>query len=176
MRRPLIALACAGLLAGLSLFPVLAAPGGVARNQVTTNTYTMALGYGHTYNVVISPCDSGTVSASGWQWGADGNPLVHNPDETITATLSADGTMLTFDPAVYVGGWGGSAYSWSGTFPVDGGTFTVTANGIVYPGVVITLTSTSQTTWSNHGDYVSFMGGGDDAAHSCIGMPIVAES
>jgi hypothetical protein len=153
-----------------------AAPGGVARNQVTTNTYTMALGYGHTYNVVISPCDSGTVSASGWQWGAGGVPAVHNPDETITATLSADGTMLTFDPAVYVGGWGGSAYSWSGTFPVAGGTFTVTdSTGATYPGTVITRTLTSETTWTNHGDYVSFMGGGDDAAHSCIGMPIVAQ-
>jgi hypothetical protein len=25
--------------------------------------------------------------------------------------------------------------------------------------------------FKNHGDYVSSQGGGDDAAHSCIGMP-----
>ena len=26
--------------------------------------------------------------------------------------------------------------------------------------------------YKNHGQYVKAMGGGDDAAHSCIGMPI----
>jgi hypothetical protein len=28
------------------------------------------------------------------------------------------------------------------------------------------------THYKNHGEYVSTMGGGDDAAHSCIGMPM----
>ena len=28
--------------------------------------------------------------------------------------------------------------------------------------------------YKNHGQYVKAMGGGDDAAHSCIGMPIKA--
>ena len=28
------------------------------------------------------------------------------------------------------------------------------------------------TNFKNHGDYVSSQGGGSDAAHSCIGMPI----
>jgi hypothetical protein len=84
--------------------------------------------------------------------------------------------MLTFNPAVYVGGWGGAPYYWWGTFPVAGGTFTVyDSNGGVYPGVVITRTSTSVTTWANHGDYVTSTGGSADAAHSCIGMPIVAQ-
>jgi len=173
-RRMLIALTSVGLLVGVAAAPAIAgAPGGVARYQITTNTYSMAIGYGHTYTVVINPCDGGAVTATGWQWGADGNPLVHNPDETITATLSSDGTMLTFNPAVYVGGWGGSPYSWWGTFPVGGGTFTAYDSlGNVYPGVVITLTSTTPTTYKNHGDYVSSMGGGADAAHSCIGMPM----
>jgi hypothetical protein len=49
------------------------------------------------------------------------------------------------------------------------------SNGGVYPGVVITRTSTSVTTWANHGDYVTSTGGSADAAHSCIGMPIVAQ-
>lgn len=175
MKRLFVALTAASLLVAFSAVATTAAPGGVARNQVTTNTYTMAIGYGHTYNVVITPCDL-TVSASGWQWGPGGDPAVHSPNETITATLSADGTMLTFNPAVYVGGWGGSAYSWSGTFPVAGGTFTVTdSSGGVYSGVVITRTSSTVSTWANHGDYVSAQGGGDDAARSCIGMPIVAQ-
>ena len=175
MKRLLTALVAASLMIVMAVGTTVAAPGGVARNQVTTNTYTMAIGYGHTYNVVISPCDGGTVAASGWQWGADGNPSTHNPDETITATLSADGTMLTFNPAVYVGGWGGSPYSWYGTFPVAGGTFTIhDSAGGVYYNVPITRTTTSVTTWTNHGDYVSSMGGGADAAHSCIGTPIVS--
>ena len=178
MRRLLAPLAAAVLLVAMAVAPISAAPGGVARNQVTTNTYTLAAGYGHTYNVVINPCDGGTVSASGWQWGPGGVPTVHYPNETITATLSSDGTMLTFNPAVYVGGWpynSGNPYSWWGTFPVVGGTFTASdSTGGVYSGLVITRTSTAVTTWTNHGDYVSSMGGGDDAAHSCIGMPIVA--
>lgn len=175
MKRFLTALVTASLMIVMAVGTTVAAPGGVARNQVTTNTYTMVAGYGHTYSVVINPCDGGTVLASGWQWGADGNPLTHNPDETITATLSADGTMLTFNPAVYAGTQWGNPYLWWGTFPVIGGTFTAyDSTGGVYPGVVITLTTTSATTWTNHGDYVSSMGGGDDAAHSCIGMPIVS--
>ena len=30
----------------------------------------------------------------------------------------------------------------------------------------------NKSTYKNHGQYVTAMGGGDDAAHSCIGMPI----
>ena len=32
--------------------------------------------------------------------------------------------------------------------------------------------NTGTSNYKNHGDYVSQMGGCDDAAHSCIGMPI----
>jgi len=31
---------------------------------------------------------------------------------------------------------------------------------------------TNVSNWKNHGQYVSAQGGGADAAHSCIGMPI----
>jgi hypothetical protein len=167
MKRFLVTLATAGLLVGMAAGPVAAAPGGVARNQVTTLNYSMPIGYGHTYTVVINPCDGGSITATGMQG-------VHNPDETITATLSADRLWITFN-AVYVGGWGGSPYSWSGTFPIGGGPFTISATDGVYPGVVMTLVSTSPTSYANHGAYVSAMGGGSDAAHSCIGMPIVAQ-
>jgi hypothetical protein len=171
-KRMLIVLAGVGLLIGVVAAPALAAGGEPQRYQVTTNTYTMALGYGHTYTVVGNPCNGGSVTATGWQWGSDGNQATHNPDETITATLSPDGMSLTFS-AVYDGGWGGSPYSWSGTFPVAGGTFTVTDSlGGVYPDVAITLSSTTPTTYRNHGEYVVAMGGKADAAHSCIGMPI----
>ena len=31
---------------------------------------------------------------------------------------------------------------------------------------------TNTSDYKNHGEYVKAMGGGSDAAHSCIGMPI----
>ena len=30
----------------------------------------------------------------------------------------------------------------------------------------------AKSDYKNHGDYVTSQGGGSDAAHSCIGMPI----
>jgi|SRR3990172_7851195 len=175
MKRLFAVLVAAGAVAALGATSVVAAPGGVERYQVTTNTYTLQLGYGHTYHVAISPCDDGSVSATGWQWGSDGNPLTHNPDEDITATLTGGGTTITFNPSVYVGGWGGSPYSWHGTFPVGGGWFAVydSAGGTYW--AQMTLDDSQTSTYKNHGAYVSAMGGGADAAHSCIGMPIVPQ-
>ena len=39
-------------------------------------------------------------------------------------------------------------------------------------GGAVTVTATATTDYKNHGQYVKAMGGGADAAHSCIGMPI----
>ncbi len=36
----------------------------------------------------------------------------------------------------------------------------------------VSATTADLTHFKNHGDYVSSQGGGSDAAHSCIGMPI----
>ena len=36
----------------------------------------------------------------------------------------------------------------------------------------VSATKTNTSNYKNHGDYVSSKGGGSDAAHSCIGMPI----
>ena len=45
--------------------------------------------------------------------------------------------------------------------------------GTVEPWFKLTpKTFTSTSNYKNHGDYVSSQGGGSDAAHSCIGMPI----
>jgi hypothetical protein len=41
MKRLFVSLAAAGLLVGLVAGPVAAAPGGVARNQITTTNYTI---------------------------------------------------------------------------------------------------------------------------------------
>jgi hypothetical protein len=50
MKRFLATLATGGLLVGLAAGPVAAAPGGITRNQITTNTYTLQIGNWHTYN------------------------------------------------------------------------------------------------------------------------------
>lgn len=170
MKRLLVSLAAVGLLVGLAAVPVAAAPGGVARNpdQVTTTVYYLTIGAGHTFTIVFNGCD-GSLVATGGQTGG--------PTETITATLSNDGMYINIS-SVYNGGWGGSPYSWTGGFPVAGGTGTATVVGTTttytFP-VTILSTSTTTTTYANHGAYVSASGGGADAAHSCIGMPIVAQ-
>jgi hypothetical protein len=53
------------------------------------------------------------------------------------------------------------------SFPVAGG-----ALGGDFTGTV-TVLSTSTTSYNNHGDFVSQSPDKDDAAHSCIGKPIV---
>ena len=36
----------------------------------------------------------------------------------------------------------------------------------------VSKTMGASSNYKNHGEYVSSQGGGSDAAHSCIGMPI----
>jgi hypothetical protein len=38
--------------------------------------------------------------------------------------------------------------------------------------VIIDTSGLKSSNYKNHGQYVKAMGGGADAAHSCIGMPI----
>jgi hypothetical protein len=164
MKRTFLALGAAALLIGMIAGPVAAA--GVQRNQVTTNVYNLVIGNGHTWTLVFG-C-GGSIEATGGQTGG--------PEEDITATLT--GSIISFE-SEYVGGWQGSPYSWSGTFPVGGGVGTLNATdslGGVYNGYTATLVSTSTTSYANHGEFVAAMGGGDDAAHSCIGMPLPAAS
>ena len=159
-----MALAAVGLLAGLSVSSVAAATGGPDRYQATTTVYHLAIGNGHDWTIVTNPCD-GSVSATGFQ-------DVTGPTENISATLTNGGTTISFS-SVYVGGWGGSPYSWWGTFPVAGGSLSATdSTGATYSNYAVTVTSSSTTSYMNHGDYVSSIGGGADAAHSCIGMPL----
>jgi len=116
----------------------------------------------------------GTVTASGWQWGADGNPTVHNPDETIARRCRP-----TARTSHSLGGLrrrvGGSPCSWTGGHPVAGGTGTATDSYRNVCTFNVVREATSSTDYANHGTYVKAMGGGDDATHSCIGMPIVAQ-
>ena len=165
MKRLLVALAAVGLLTGLLAGPVAAAPGGIARNQMTTIDYHITIGSGHDWTLVFNPCD-GSVTGTGSE------PAPYATSETITGTL-ADG-VVTFT-STYSGPYL-PGYWWTGSFPIGGGVLTASDSlGYTYTNVPIAVTDSQVTTWASHGDYVSSMGGGDDAAHSCIGMPIVAQ-
>lgn len=161
MRRLLAPLTAAVLLVAMAVVPISAAPGGVARNQVSTTDYTiLVLGtYVHNYQVVWNPCDD-SIAITG------GTPFLSGYYTTETITGSLAGSVISFT-STYDGPHN-PGYSWYGSFPVDGG-----ALGGLYTGTV-TRGADTITTWANHGDYVSSMGGGEDAAHSCIGMPIVS--
>jgi hypothetical protein len=140
-----------------------AAPGGaVARYQATTTTYqVMVLGtYEHDYTVTNNPCD-GSITIT----GATPTDSGYYTTETLTGTQSA-GT-ISFH-SVYDGPYN-PGYHYDGSFPVGGGALSGDYTGTV------TQTSTSTTSYANHGQYVSSQGGGDDAAHSCIGMPVQSQ-
>ena len=164
-RRLLGALVAGSLLVGLMAVPSLAAQGGIVRYQVGTTTYTIMVRdtYEHDYVVTFNPCD-GSIAITG------STPLGSSyfTNETVTGALDSGVISFTstYDDTSFNG------YSWSGSFPVDGGALTATDSlGQTLTGTV-TVADTSTTAYKNHGDYVSTMGGGADAAHSCIGMPL----
>jgi opacity protein-like surface antigen len=119
----------------------------------------------HTYTVTLNPCDSsftGTGSVSGTDFGflstekitghLDGNKV------SFTATRDSDGVVYSLSNA-----------------PLDNSTVMLATST---PSVSwrlefhVSATTIDQTHYKNHGDYVSSQGGGADAAHSCIGMPV----
>ncbi len=120
----------------------------------------------HTYNVTVNPCDgsfSGTGSVSGTDYGLLGT-------ETIAGTLNGNNTMSYTATRVE----SGEIYSLTNAV-LDGNTVALaTSNPVVSFPITfhVSAKSTDLTHFKNHGDYVSSNGGGSDAAHSCIGMPI----
>ena len=161
MRRLLASVAAVGLLVGLSAAPVAAAQGGVDRYQMTTVTYTISVlnTYTHTFVVTTNPCD-GSLAITGATPVNSG----YYTTETVTGTLSNGVISFT---STYNGPYN-AGYSWTGSFPVAGGALSGQFTGSVTAG------SNTATVYKNHGDYVSSMGGGADAAHTCVGMPIVS--
>ena len=158
-QRFLIILASVGLLVGLVSAPALAV--GTARYQVATTTYTVAVldTYIHTFVVVASPCD-GSIAITASTPPDSG----YYTTETVTGTQTAG--VITFS-STYDGPYS-PGFMWSGSFPAGGGALSGDFTGTV------TAAPTTMTAFKNHGDYVSSMGGGPDAAHSCIGKPISA--
>ncbi len=159
--RMVVALAAVGMLAGVVAGPAFASAGGVERYQVGTTTYTLTVldTYIHTFVVTANPCD-GTIAITGSTPVDSG----YYTTETVTGTLAAG--VISFN-STYDGPYN-PGFTWSGSFPVAGG-----ALSGPYPGTVTAAPSTF-TTFKNHGDFVSWKGGGPEAAHSCIGKPIAS--
>ena len=159
--RMLVALAAVGMLAGVVAGPAFASAGGVERYQVGTTTYTVAVldTYIHTFVVMANPCD-GTIAITGSTPVDSG----YYTTETVTGTLA--GGVISFS-STYDGPYS-PGFTWSGSFPVGGGPLSGD-----YTGTVTAAPSTFST-FKNHGDFVSWKGGGPEAAHSCIGKPIAS--
>ncbi|MEO8229463.1 MAG: hypothetical protein ABI628_06845 [Chloroflexota bacterium] len=160
-KRMFAALAAVGLLVGVVAGPVLAGSGGVQRYQVATTSYTVVVldTFIHTFVVSVNPCDTSITITGSTPVESD-----YYTTETVTGTLT--GGVISFN-ATYDGPYS-LGFTWSGSFPVGGG-----ALSGAYAGTV-TAAPTTLSTYKNHGDYVSSMGGGRDAAHSCIGKPITS--
>ena len=93
----------------------------------------------------------------------DGNTI------SFSATRASDGvkyalsgpiseTLTLEDDALIAQAWFG-----------DGTAIDTSPNDLEF---LVSKTTTNTSSYKNHGEYVKAMGGGADAAHSCIGMPI----
>ena len=122
----------------------------------------------HTYNVTLNPCDgsfSGTGSQVGDINGAYGTQTVTGHLDGNTVSLAAtrdDGINWTMSGPI------GDALI-AAVKNADGSVLS-TPDAIEFK--VSKTTPIATTNYKNHGEYVSAMGGGADAAHSCIGMPV----
>ncbi len=136
---------CAARVAGVTLamlavmsFIGSGTAGAFQPSQQTTTVYGLDIGNGHTWTVVAS-C-TGSLAVTGYQ-------NTHSPDETITANLSADGATINFS-STYVGGWDGAPYSWSGSFPVSGGSGTARTDTYTDGNNVYSFNAVANTTSS----------------------------
>jgi hypothetical protein len=136
------------------------ASAGVARYQTTTATLTLDVMGGafvHTYAIEINPCDN-SFSGKG---GMDSLGLEENVSGTLNGqSIHVNGEYLTYF----------TPYTWSYAGPMSGG---LTSDSLHRElPVTLALSGVKESTYKNHGEYVSAQGGGSDAAHSCIGMPV----
>jgi hypothetical protein len=175
MRKALFLLATAAL---ASAAMAMTAKADVPRYQTQTAEFTVTQPYGvvgqwqnlwtHNFTVTVNPCD-GTFTGTAKQYDPAG---AFYADETVTGSFSGGKINLTTTRIVEPVVW-----TLTGA-PMDAGTTTLATTDPVVPWAVEMKVSQPQFTdlthYRNHGDYVSQMGGGADAAHSCIGMPIVS--
>jgi hypothetical protein len=122
----------------------------------------------HTITATVNPCDN-TFTGTARIEGTDGTKL---NNEAWTGSFGANNTVnFTMTRP-------GTDGNETGTLTMDGTTVghpeTSVPNGYVdqIDMIASAPSFTNASNYKNHGDYVKSQGGGDDAAHSCIGMPI----
>ena len=156
-----------------------ATPANVAQNtpryQILTTEYSLLVAGSsqHYYTFVMNPCD-GSIMITGRQT----NPGAET-DEVGTGTL-ANGIVSYH--AVYLSYIPGYNYDATFAYPVpSAGEATLSLNTFLANGTsagpygaFITQLSTSSSSYKNHGEFVSGSADKNDAAHLCIGMPIVS--
>lgn len=186
MRKLILAATTIAALAVPAIAPAFASA-DVARYQNETATFTVTQPAGayhqwdnvwtHSFtNVTVNPCNN-TFSGNGVVSGADQNgPYTAN--ETVTGSFG-NGTVsftATRDDGLVTTLTNAPTGDLSLTAPItiatlsEGGSVVNTPDAIEMKVSAPVITNTSS--FKNHGEYVSSNGGGSDAAHSCIGMPI----
>ena len=145
----------------------------VVRHQEQTATFTVEQPRGatgqfdsiwkHDAKVKVNPCDgtfTGTVNVT------DGQSSTTAWTETIAGSFGDD--TISFETVPNAGA----------TFKVVNAPYntSVIAESTWTQNIIEMKTSKpvvkNSSDYKNHGQYVKAMGGGDDAAHSCIGMPV----
>ncbi len=173
MKKIILAVAVAAVAIMAVAASVASAGGPPARYQTQTATFSVlqprnSVGqyndvWTHSYNVTINPCDN-TFSGTGDVTANGSGPAVWT--ESITGSFGAGTVSFATVPN------GGATFKVTnapyGTSVIADSTWTQNVVEMLASKPVITGTSD----FKNHGDYVSSQGGGSDAAHSCIGMPI----
>ena len=166
MRKFIMAAVAVASLAVPAIAPALASA-KVDRYQTETATLTANLlpptERHHQYNIEINPCTntftgSADTAATGY-------------DESISGTIVGDKVTFT---SVYGPGssWAANPYLWGvNDATLESSTDAWDSWHGVYP-TIVTLSNVVSSNYKNHGDFVSSQPDRDDAAHSCIGMPI----
>jgi len=156
-----------------ALFAMAPASADVARHQILTLQYDEV---------------SYSLGAGGGQAYPQSFTLTFNPCD---GTVSGPGVVPGYGPSLTQGTINGPLLSYTSTYAVEAG-YTVTVNNAVVlndysfsglwsdnysagpqSGVVVSdIPDVTSTAYRNHGDFVSKNPDKNDAAHSCIGMPI----
>jgi hypothetical protein len=153
----------AGMAVAMLAIPAVASA-DVPRHQMQTGSITVTLpeyNLVHTFTgVTVNPCEDGKFT------GISGTRNVGGVVEEVSGSIKNG--VVEFN-AIYTDSNYPSeiGYNWHTTGPDRA----IDSNGLAFD-VVTDTSGLKDTQYRNHGQYVKAMGGGDDAAHSCIGMPI----
>lgn len=167
----------AGMAIAMLAIPAVASA-DVPRYQTQDATFTMtqpADAYNqwnnvwrHDFKVHVNPCD-GAFTGTGIQTGHDSNG-------PYTADWKIAGTFLADNKVTFTATRKDNLVLKLDNAPMGNDVATIATLNVSTPQPIeekVTAPVFSNTSnYKNHGEYVKAMGGGSDAAHSCIGMPL----